>query len=181
MNPTTWNGLKTSSTDTNITHPVCKRPRSNHGRGFYSWNQALNKRWQNKTWCVKLERAAKHVIPFCYRFYNHIHPNKKIDPSRIDFPFISRCGWNLHPICAPQNQNPLKIKWLRGDFCTQGGNRTRTSLRDTGFWVQRVYQFRHLGVNSGAKVDLFSQTPNKMTFFLQEKVENIYNNILSFP
>jgi hypothetical protein len=36
-------------------------------------------------------------------------------------------------------------------------------------------------VNSGAKVDLFSQTPNKMTFFLQEKVENIYNNILSFP
>ena len=69
----------------------------------------------------------------------------------------------------PIKQKPLKINWSRGDFCTQGGNRTRTSLRDTGFWVQRVYQFRHLGVNSGAKVDLFSQTPNKMKFFFTRK------------
>ena len=37
------------------------------------------------------------------------------------------------------------------------------------------------GWERDAKVYLFSQTPNKMTFFLQEKVENIYNNILSFP
>ena len=31
-------------------------------------------------------------------------------------------------------------------FCTQGGNRTRTPC-STGFWIQRVYQFRHLGVD----------------------------------
>ena len=34
---------------------------------------------------------------------------------------------------------------LSGAFCTSGRDRTGTPER-TGFWIQRVYQFRHRGI-----------------------------------
>ena len=46
------------------------------------------------------------MIPFCYRFYNHIHPNKKIDPSRINFTLWLKFAPYLRPAKSksPQNQ-----------------------------------------------------------------------------
>ena len=50
---------------------------------------------------------------------------------------------------------------LRADLnlliCTLGGNRTHTS-EETGFWIQRVYQFRHQGKWTAKLVNILCLT-----------------------
>ena len=53
-------------------------------------------------------------------------------------------------------------------FCTLGGNRTPTP-EGTGFWIQRVYQFRHQGIgvtfsNASAKLKNIFYLSSKNTF-----------------
>lgn len=130
----------------------------------------------NSGTCLTSNFSCLGLNNLCLKKKNEIDSTKNRNSTYFSW-------WAIHSLPYHPKKNPLNHSIKRVFFrflCTQGGNRTRTSLRDTGFWVQRVYQFRHLGVNSGAKVGVFSQTPNKMTFFLQENMK-LFTWIIRIP
>ena len=73
----------------------------------------------------------------------------KLDPLRA-IPF--KIWYSFKEVFPKVLRPPLILKpyqkkdrILRSYFGTQGGTRTPTS-EESGFWIRRVYQFRHLGI-----------------------------------